>query len=144
MLFEGGGLRETKLGHLYIQVSECEGVVVVVLVVFISAVIKRLLWLRRCRCCSLCRRRGRKKRVTMVRIQIFLLLIHQNRNSTRLTKCNTLSNPVSFSQFMIFKPQKLCSRFNHRINPNIKTKMWLCKYFKRFFEGAAHLNIHTC
>lgn len=48
----GGGLRETKLGHLYVQVSKCEGVVVVMLVVLISAVIKRLLWLRRWRRCD--------------------------------------------------------------------------------------------
>lgn len=47
-----GGLRQTELGHLYVQVSKCEGVVVVMLVVLISAVIKRLLWLRRWRRCS--------------------------------------------------------------------------------------------
>lgn len=54
--FDRGRLRETKLGHLHFHVCEGEGVVAVVLVVFISAVIKRLLGLWRwCRRCSLCR-----------------------------------------------------------------------------------------
>lgn len=58
LVFEGGGLRETKLGHLHVQVGECEGVVGVVLAVFVSGVVKRFLWLWRCRrrgCCSLWR-----------------------------------------------------------------------------------------
>lgn len=89
----GGGLGETKLGHLHIQVCECVGVVVVVLAVLISAVIKRLLWLWRCRR-SLCRRRGQKqegllRKVSLVQnVKIFLLV-------------NTGSNPAVVSDFQL-------------------------------------------
>lgn len=53
----GGGLGQTVLGHLYIHISEGEGMVAVVLVVLIGADIQRLLglWRRRRRCsCRLC------------------------------------------------------------------------------------------
>lgn len=51
----GGGLGQTVLGHLYVHVSEGEGMVAVVLVVLVGADIQRLLglWRRRC-CCRLC------------------------------------------------------------------------------------------
>lgn len=54
--FAGRGLREAILGHLYIQVCKCVAGVAVVLVVFVSAVVKRFLRLWRY-CCWLCRRK---------------------------------------------------------------------------------------
>lgn len=50
-----GGLRESILGHLHVQVGKREGVVAVVLEVLVGAVVKGLLGLRCCCCCCLCR-----------------------------------------------------------------------------------------
>lgn len=79
-----GGLRETKLGHLHIQVCKCVGVVAVVLVVFVSAVIKQFFWLWR-HSCSFCSKEGEGKKAVRKLVEGWALqnVLSGNRNKTR-------------------------------------------------------------
>lgn len=56
----GGGLGQAVFGHLYVHISEGEGMVAVVLVVLIGADIQRLLGLWRYWCCCLCKKKRHK------------------------------------------------------------------------------------